>query len=118
MQLLERVVRQHVGVGVPRDLEDERVAATDRACGRRDELAGEDSLPRTRALVRVDAMTERRVDDHGDLLVAVLLDERANGFVELGEAGRGSSLGGDVRTIDDDVRMRPMSDANATSVQR
>ena len=46
VELLERVVRQHVGVGAVGDLQDERVAATDRAGRRRDELAV-DAPPRT-----------------------------------------------------------------------
>ncbi len=36
-------------------------------------------------------------------VVGVLLEERADGFVELLEAGLGASFGGDVGAVDDDV---------------
>jgi len=49
-------------------------------------------------------MTERRVDDHGDVLVAPLLDELLHCGVDLGEAWRCSTFGGDVGAIDDEVR--------------
>jgi hypothetical protein len=103
VQLLERVVRQHVGVGEARHLQDERVAAPDRACGWCDQFAGEDAFLERRALLRVDAMAERRVDDHGHALVALLRDECLHRFVELREAGRGSTFRGDVGSVDDDV---------------
>jgi hypothetical protein len=48
-------------------------------------------------------MAERRVDDHGHLLVAVVLDEGAHRVVELGEARRGATFGRDVGSVDDDV---------------
>ena len=102
MELLERIVGEHVGTGTIRDLQDERVAATDGPGRRGDEFAVEDGLFETREFGRIDPVTERRVDDHDDDIVGPFGDERGDGFVELLEAGDGSAFGGDVRSVNNE----------------
>ena len=103
VELLERVVRQDGGAGPAGDLQDEGVAATDRPGRRRDQLVGVDGVLVGLAFLAVDAVGERGVDDHGHVLGRVLLDERLHRLVELGEARERPALGGDVRSVDDDV---------------
>ena len=92
-----------VGPGPTGDLEDEHVAAPDGARGRGDQLVGVDRVLVGLPLLALDAVGERGVDHDRDVVRRVLLDERLHGLVELGEAGRVAALGGDVRTVDDDV---------------
>jgi hypothetical protein len=104
VELLERVVREDRGVHLVGHLEDERVAASDRPGRRSDEFAVDDARLELLALALVDPVAERRVDDDGELHVTELVEERAYGFVQLSEARRGAPFGGDVRSVDDDVR--------------
>ena len=103
VELLERVVGQHDGVGPVRDLQQERVAATDHTGGRRDHLARVHRVLERRALRVVDAVREARVDDDGDRGRLVLLEVRAHCLVELLQARQGATLGRKVRSVDDDV---------------
>ena len=99
--------------------EDERVAAADGAGRRRDELAGEDRLLERRRAPR-SSMRWPNVASTMTVTVCVpvLLEERAHGFVELGEAGRGPTFGGDVRSVDDDVHATHVgSRSQANNVQ-
>ena len=57
-----------------------------------------------RLLLVVDPVSERRVDDDGQLdVLAVLVQEGTHRFVELFEARCGASLRGDVGSVDHDV---------------
>ena len=103
VELLERVVGQDGGAGPAGDLQDEGVAPADGAGRRGDQLVGVDRVLVGLAFLAVDAVGERGVDHDGDVVGRVLLDERLHRLVELGEAGRVAALGGDVRTVDDDV---------------
>ena len=57
-----------------------------------------------RSLLAVDAVTEGRVDDHGDRVGRVVLDEARARLRRAGPGWRGAALGGDVGSVDDDVR--------------
>jgi hypothetical protein len=102
VELLERVVGQDRGAHPVGDLQQEAVAPAERAGGRRDDLARGLGLLERLPLGLVDAVAERGVDDDDDLVVGVLGEPSAHGFVELGQAGRRASLGGEVRAVDDD----------------
>ncbi len=106
VELLERVVGEDRSTDLVGHLEDEGVASSDDAGGRDDDLSRLDGLLELRLLVVVDAVGERRVDDHRDRLVRALAHDGANGFVELGEAGEIAALGGDVGAIDNEMRGR------------
>ncbi len=86
-----------------RDLQQEPVAATDRARGRRDDLARGLGLGERGPLGRVDAVLEARVDDDGRDRAGVLGVERRDRLLQLGEARLGASLGGEVRSVDHEV---------------
>ncbi len=103
VELLEAVVREDHRVGLVRDLQHESVAATNGAGGRAHELVRIDGGVERGDLGLVDAMPERRVDDNGHRVVGMLVHERTHGLVKLFEARIRASLGGDVRSVDDDV---------------
>ena len=103
VELLERVVRQDGAAGAVRDLQQEPVAAPDRAGRRRDDLARGLGLRERGALGRVDAVLEARVDDDGRDGAGVLAVERGDGFLELGEAGLGAALGRQVGAVDHEM---------------
>ena len=68
-----------------------------------DQLAVGGRLLVQRALRRVDAMAERRVDDDGDRRRPGSRRERAHSLVELREARQRATFGRDVRAVDDDL---------------
>ena len=105
VELLEGVVREHRRVALARDRQHERVAAADRTGRRRHELTGEHGCFVGWTLGLRDAMSEGCVDDHSDLGVGELTQERAHSFVELLETWKGSSFRRDVRSVDDDARV-------------
>ena len=102
MELLERIVGKDGRAELVGDLENEGIAAADRAGGRGDDLAGKERLLEHGDVGRIDAIGERRVDDHQHVGAGVLFDERANGFVELGEARAGATFGRHIRAVDHD----------------
>ena len=82
------------------------VAATDRSGRRGDHLAVFQGLLEGRHLRGVDPVAERGVHHDGHIgggEAPVLLQEGADGLVELGQAGQGTALGGDVGAVDDDT---------------
>ena len=100
VELLERVVRHDGSVGAVRDLEQETVAAADRAGRWRDDLTGDLGFRERGAFRRVDAVFEAGVDDHGDGRARVFPHERVDGLAQLREARFGAAFGGQVRTVD------------------
>ena len=100
MEFLERVVRQHGGVDLLGDLEDERIAAADGSGGRGDEFTGEQRRLVLGSLGLIDTVGERGIDDDGDRVDLVLGHEGGDRVVELTQAGEGAALGGDVGAID------------------
>ena len=103
VELLERVVREDIGIRTIGDLQHERVAASDRTCRRSEELTLEHCFLERLSLLRIDAMTEGRVDDNSRVLVRILLEQRANCTVQLRKARRGASFRRDVRPVHHDM---------------
>ena len=103
MELLERVVREDVRVRSVCDLQDERVAAPDRTCRGCDQFTVQYRFFICRDFFRVDAMSERCIDDDGDVFIAVLREQRAHRVIELLQARRGAAFGRDVRAIHNDM---------------
>ena len=104
MELLERIVREDGCVGLVGDLQDKGIAPADRTSRWRDELAVDDARFELGPFALIYAMTEGRIDDDGQSDVAVLGEESSHRLVELCEARGGAALGGDVGSVDDDVR--------------
>ena len=109
VELLVAVVRQDGRVDLVGDAQHERVATTDRAGRRRDDLVVADCCIELGDLFGIDAMTEGGVDDDGDQRVGVLRHVGQHRLVELFETGHGSALGGEVRAVDDDVTWHNVS---------
>ena len=103
VELLERVVREHLGADTLRHPQQEGVPPTHRPRRGGHELGVGDRLVEGLALGRVDAMAEGGVDDDDDLGAGKLGLVLADGLVELGQARNGAALGRDVRSVDDDV---------------
>ena len=103
VELLEGVVGQDGGAGALGDPQHERVAATDGARRRRDDLAVEHGLAHLVALGVPHAVLEGGVDHDDDAGARVLGGVRAHGLVELLEAGERSSFGGQVGPVHHDV---------------
>ena len=105
MELLERVVGQHQRTGFFGDPQDESVAPPDGAGRWGDHLAVLDGLIESAHLGRVDPVPEGGVDHDRDIRgreAPVLLEKGPDGLVELGQAGQGSTFGGDIGPVDDD----------------
>ena len=106
VELLEGVVREDQGSGLFGDAQDESITPADGPGRRRDHLAVINGLFEGTQLGGVDAMAEGGVDHHdhvGRCETGVFLEKRADRLVELGQAGCGPTLGGDVRTVHDDT---------------
>ena len=105
VELLERVVRQHDGVGSIGDLEDERVAPPDDAGRRRDDLARAGGLV---VLVASRRLSMRCPNVASTMTVTLLgfelLRDRVDSIQQLLEARQRTAFGGDVRAVDDEVR--------------
>ena len=85
MELLERVVREHGCADLLGDAEQERVAATDRTRGGRDERARRRELLVTLELGWVDAMGKGGIDDDGDGGIGKVAAQLLEGGLELRE---------------------------------
>lgn len=99
MEFLKRVVGHHQGARLLGDAQDESVPAPNRARRRRDHLAVLESLLECGHLRRVDPVTEGGVDHHrhiGGGEAAILLQKAPDGLVQLGQAGKGATLGSDI----------------------
>ncbi len=105
MKLLEGVVGQHQCARLLGDAQDESVAPPYRTGRWGDHLSVLHGLLEGRHFRRVDTVAEGGIDDHRHIRrgkAAVLLEKGPDGLVELGQAGEGTSFGGDVGTVDDD----------------
>jgi putative hydrolase of the HAD superfamily len=106
VELLKGVVGQDGGPRLLGDSQQEGVTSTDRSGRRGHDLAG--SLRRLEGgyFRGIDAVPEGRVDHHGDHVVWVLGYVLADRLVELGEAGKGTSLSSQIRAVDDHLARR------------
>ena len=103
MELLERIVREDDRVGLVGDLQDERVTPSDGPSRWRHQFAGQHGRFVLGPLGGVDAVPEGGIDDDGELIGGMLGQKGSDGFVELAEAGEGTTFGRDVRAVYDDV---------------
>ena len=101
MQFLEGIVREHGGIHLLGDLQDECISSSDGPGGWRDQFAGQQRGFVLGSFGLIDAVGERRIDDDGDGVDLVFLHEGGHGVIELFETGGGAALGGDVGAIDD-----------------
>ena len=105
MELLKRVVTQDDRVDAVGNLQDERVATADRPRGWRHDIACHHVLVEFRALAGGHTVFETRVGHHDYLDVGILRDEGPDRFIELSQAGRDPSLGGEVGPVHDHPRL-------------
>ncbi len=103
VELLERVIGQHDRIGLVGDLKNKTVAPANRSRRRHHDLTAVDRLVERGALGLVDAVTEGGIHHDCQLIFRTLVGERVYCLAQLSEAGKRSSLGGNVGTIDDDV---------------
>ncbi len=103
MELLEGVVGQNLGADPFGDAEDEGISPADGAGRWGHQLAVGDGLVEDGTLAGVDAVTEGGIDHDDHLGVGKLGLKLADGVVELLEARGGTTLGRDVRAVDDDM---------------
>ena len=103
VELLERVVGEHLGADALRHTQQECVPPTHRTRRRGDELGMGDRLVEGLALGGVDPMAEGGVDHDDDLFAGEFGLVLPHGFIELGQARNGAALGRDVRSVHDDV---------------
>lgn len=115
MELLVTVIRQNCRFRLLGNAQDERIPAADGSRGRRDQFVVFDCLVESRNFLRIDAVTERGVDNDRDCSLGMFFEEGHDSLVQLFETRLRSALGGDVRTVDDDVLDHdPFSQARMT----
>ena len=93
VELLEGIIRQHRGVGLVGNAQNECVTATDSAGWRCNKLVVRDALFKLLRLFLVDPVSESRVDHNRDLGVGVVFHEAHDGFVQLLEARQRPAFG-------------------------
>ncbi len=96
MKLLEGIVGQNCSVSLLRNLEDERIASSDRAGRGHDDLASVVRFLERLTFRGINSMGKRCVDDHCDLPVRIFGLHCANSFVQLRKAWKRSTLCRDV----------------------
>ena len=103
VELLERIVGEDDRPGPLGDAQHEGVAAPDGAGRWGHDLAVEHRFAQRLAFGLVDTVLERRIDHDGDAAVGIFLRVRGHGFVELLQARKRSSFGGQVGPVHHDM---------------
>ena len=109
MELLVAVVRKNGSTDLLSNAQDEAIASTDGSRRRCDQLVVLDRLVERLGLLGVDAMAEGGIHDDRDDVLGMIGHEGHHCFVQLLQAGLRTTLGGDVRTVDDDMSGHPAS---------
>ena len=109
VELLVAVVRQDGRADLLSDAENESVSPTDGARRRGDQLVVFDRLVERLGFLGVDSVSEGGVHDDRDDVLGMIGHEGHHGFVQLLQAGLRTTLGGDVRAVDDDMSGHPAS---------
>ena len=103
VELLKRIVGEHDRPRPLGDAQHEGVAPPDGAGGRGHDLAVEHGFSQRLPFGLVDAVLEGRIDHDGDAAVGILLRIGGHSLIELLQARKRSSFGGEVRPVHHDM---------------
>jgi len=100
VELLERVIRQHVGIDSRCHLKDERVAATNSARWWGEQPSAVEKFLETGDFGVFYAVRKGSVDDYHNVVDRPLGNKRGNSFLELLQRRDLSALGSNIGSVD------------------